>query len=62
MLFTLKRSKLRRLEISYQRWMRYAYTTAVFDKEESKRALQNAERKLQEIQGLLNSEYVSASA
>jgi hypothetical protein len=62
MLFTLKKSKLRRLEISYQRWMRYAYTTAVFDKDESKRALQIADRKMQEIQLLLDSEYVSASA
>ena len=62
MLLSFKRSKLRRLEISYQRWMRYAYTTAVFDKQESKRALQIADRKLQEIQVLLNSEYTSASA
>lgn len=58
----LKRSKLQRLEVSYKRWLRYAYTTAPVDKEESKRAYQIAERKLKEIQGLLQSEYITASA
>ena len=57
-----KRNKLQRLEISYKRWMRYAYTTAQTDKEESKRAQEIAARKLKEIQGLLQSEYISASA
>lgn len=55
-----KRNKLRRLEVSYQRWMRYAYTTAVFDKQESKRAQQVADRKLKEMHGLLQAEFMIA--
>lgn len=58
----LIRSKLHRLEISYKRWMRYSYTTSVFDKEESRRARHIADQKLKEIQGILQSEYLSASA
>ena len=56
----LIRSKLHRLEISYKRWMRYAYTTAATDKEESKRAYSIAERKLGKLQEYLQSEYLSA--
>ena len=58
----LKRSKLRRLEVSYTRWLRYAYTMSYTDKEESKRAQLIAQRKLKEIQGLLITEYLTVSA
>lgn len=52
--FIPHKSKLQRLESSYTRLMRRSYNNAQFNKQESLKAKEEAERVLVKIQKLLN--------